>query len=124
MCNFPFAKTSEQHFACKVRGRKPMHSAKLPTHFEHFAKLVFCGISIFEWYDSNKPYNLQPIYLHSIVAEQLLMSSDVILSNTYNDAGKTCNVQLSTSSSTDHTSTAANNSEDMDESTIIINNSE
>jgi len=45
------------------------------------------------------------------------------MNNTVIDADKTGNVQLSTSSSSDHTPTAANNLEDMDK-TIITNNGE
>jgi len=49
--------------------------------------------------------------------------SSAAINHTVNDAGKTGNAQLSTSSLSDYTSTAANYSEDMDE-TIIINNGE
>jgi len=60
--------------------------------------------------------------IHHSVAQQS-MTSSVVMNNTVIDADKTGNVQLSTSSSSDHTSTAENNLEDMDE-TIITNNGE
>jgi len=58
--------------------------------------------------------------IHHSVAQQF-MTSSVVINNTVIDADKTGKVQLSTSSSSDHTSTAANNLEDMDETIIIYN---
>jgi len=70
----------------------------------------------------NSALSLVNLFSIQSLAQQSTTSS-VVINNTVNDARKTGNTQLSKSSSFDHTSTAANNLEDMGE-TIITNNGE